>query len=124
MTYPNLCPICRTQLKDAPGIGKYCPNDRCSVLNSITQAENDPTPYQNRNARMMKGKREAKPREVFYAKHCDKGIPQDCADCGGIFKPFNIIEVMPDLNKPYIETICIRCSIVRLYNRLGNKGEK
>jgi hypothetical protein len=111
------CPVCKTRLKGAPGIGPHCPNDKCSVLDNIDQATIDPTPYINRNARLIKGKRPALPREVFYAKPCEKGIPQDCVDCGGIFKPMNIIEVMPDLSNPYIETICIRCSIVRLFNK-------
>jgi len=29
------CPKCETELKDAPGIGPYCPNKECDVVDNI-----------------------------------------------------------------------------------------
>ena len=29
------CPKCETELKDAPGIGPYCPNQECDVIDNI-----------------------------------------------------------------------------------------
>jgi hypothetical protein len=29
------CPKCETELKNAPGLGLYCPNSTCDVLDGI-----------------------------------------------------------------------------------------
>ena len=31
----TLCPKCKTGLKTAPGIGQYCPNTKCDVLDGV-----------------------------------------------------------------------------------------
>ena len=33
------CPKCDTELKDAPGIGPYCPNQDCDVIDNINGHE-------------------------------------------------------------------------------------
>lgn len=32
----NVCPRCKTDLLDSPGIGLYCPNKECPVLDNIS----------------------------------------------------------------------------------------
>ena len=35
----STCPKCGTKLKDAPGIGPYCPNQDCDVIDNINGHE-------------------------------------------------------------------------------------
>ena len=31
----NRCPVCGTKLKDMPGVGMFCPNKECDVLDNL-----------------------------------------------------------------------------------------
>ena len=40
-TQIELCPKCETELSDAAGIGQYCPNSTCDVLDNINLYKKD-----------------------------------------------------------------------------------